>query len=41
MEGFSKNIKSIFKCIIMEHSPTQKLDKKNTDLITMLKIEHN
>lgn len=41
MEGFSNLIKSIFKYIIMKHSPTQKLDKKNTDLITIFKIEHN
>lgn len=41
MEGFSNNIKSIFKYVTMEHLPTQKLDRKNTDLITMFKIEHN
>lgn len=38
MDGFSNIIKSVLKYIIMEHSPTQRLDKENTDLIMMLKI---
>lgn len=38
MEGFSSIIENIFRIIIMEHSSSQRLDKKNADLITMRKI---